>query len=581
MNALAAKWGSVLDTMHLQIYPPAMALRTNPPSRISPTVSAAGLLLLAGLAGCGGGDNTKPIDDGLDSGEISTTVEVNDFELTLRILLPLNQGNLFDDVARLDVVILQDGAEVERTSLEALQRGEVERAGEGLPSLDGAVVALEGFDAEGALNAFGESAPLYAEQGASEASIFMARVDSFGWLYNLTTGSVGSALVADGQGDLLLFGGAPDGRPNERQTMLGTPSVRRLDLNQTGGGLEFATVGSMPTFMEDPEHGRAGHTATRMGGTHDDRDLILVAGGSTSLWDTTQVTDHAFLWDPSSDTVAHELTLSHPLNRHLAVADAAGNVVLSGGTTSADTNNTYSAHRAIQFYNAATRSVTTLVVPSEESQWIHHGVAAFGERGVLLCGGFKFLGDNPDFEDLDGCAVVSTAGTYTPRAETGIALPEARFHHGMIGLGDGRVLVAGGASYDDGAVTVSNLAWVLDPSDNSWTSVGPMHLGRALHAMTLLPDGRVLVAGGVTSLAEHWWNGGAAVSCAEIFNPDLGDFVEVGSCTSGSGDGGLPTQVAIPAIATEPTRGMAVVVGGLGTENEGSDGVSIYLSSPR
>ena len=49
---------------------------------------------------------------------------------------------------------------------------------------------------------------------------------------------------------------------------------------------------------DDP--GRAAHTATRLGGTHDNRDLILVAGGSTDFYDTSQVTDQAFLWDPTT-----------------------------------------------------------------------------------------------------------------------------------------------------------------------------------------------------------------------------------------------------------------------------------------
>ena len=537
------------------------------------------LVAVGAWVGACGGDPAKPppVAEASDSGEVATTIEVHDFELTMRIVLPLNQGNLFDDVARLDIVVVQDGTEVDRFSLEDLQRGEVGRANDGLAPLDGAVIMLEGFDATGALLAYGESLPVDADSGPAEASIFVARVDAIGWLYNLTTGLVGAALVPDGQGDMLLFGGSPEGRPDERLTKLGSPSVRRLNLNQADGGLEFATVGSMPTFMDDPEHGRAGHTATLLGGTHDDRGLILVAGGSTSLWDSTQVTAHAFLWDPTTDSVVHELDISTPMNRHLAVADSAGNVVLTGGTTTGNDNNSYASHRAMVFYNGAARTTSTVVLPSEEKRWIHHGAAVFGDRGVLMCGGFKFPGDDPDYETLDSCSIMSTAGVYTPRVDSGITLPAPRFHHGMIGLADGSVLVAGGALYVDGEITVSNEAWVLDPTGTEWTPVGPMHLGRALHGMTLLPDGRVLVVGGVTGLAQHWWDGAEAISCAEVFNPELGDFVEVGSCTATSADGGLPAQVAIPAIATEPTRGMAVVVGGLATENEGSDGVSIYL----
>jgi hypothetical protein len=534
---------------------------------------------MGGALGCSEPEG-KPNPADSDSGEVATTVEVADFELTLRIVLPLNQGNLFDSVEQLDIIVSQDGTEVDRFSLAELQRGDIDRANEGLPELDGAVIALEGFAADGSLVAVGKSGPLDAASGPSEAHIFVARVESFGWLYNLSSPTVGAPLVADGKGSLFLFGGASDGRPSERLTFLGSPSIRRLNLNQADDGLEFSTIGDMPSFTDtDTEgSGRAGHSATRLGGTHDDSDFVFVAGGSTSLWDATEVTDHAFLWDPATESVVEEFTLQNPVSRHIAVADLAGNVVISGGTTRARSNNSYYAHRVMMFYNGTSREASLVVIPSEEEDWVHHGAAVFGERGVLMCGGFRFEGDGVDYGALDGCGIMSTNGTYTGQAESGIALPSPRFHHAMVGLADGSVLVTGGASYDSGVYSVSNDAWILDPSGTIWTPVGPMHLARALHAMTLLPDGRVLVAGGATGLTDHWWDGETAVSCAEIFNPELGDFVEVGTCASASADGNLPGPVTIPAIATEPTRGMAVVVGGMDTENLGSVGVSVYLA---
>jgi len=521
----------------------------------------------------GGGSTTTEPDD---SGDAGTTVDVIVFELTLRIVLPLNQGNLFDDVAQLDVVVNQAGAEVARYSMDALQRGEVGRGGEGLPELEDATIVLEGFDAAGTLVAFGESAPVTILDGEeAEAHIFVARTDAFGWLYNLTSGAFGTAVVADGTGDLLMFGGTALLRRGDSVYGQAYSSVRRLDLTRAEDGLAFSTVGSMPTFSTTlSDHGRAGHSATRLGGTHDNRDLILVAGGSTDFWDHTEVTTHAFLWDPTTDTVVDEdIALVEPTSHHLAVADSAGNVVLSGGSSRYADNNTYSTHRVIHFFDGTTFEMQRLVQPSEEDNWINHGAARFGDRGVLLCGGIRFADDLA----TDVCGVVSTSGGYTGQAESGITLPSPVFHHSMVGLADGSVLVTGGATTDGTTFTTTNEAWLLDPTGTTWTSVGPMHMNRALHAMTLLPDGRVLVVGGLASLGSMFWEGDAAVACAEVFNPELQDFTEVGSCTVDSADGALPGPVAIPAVTTDPARGIAVVVGGLNRSNEGGTGVAIYM----
>ena len=537
--------------------------------------------LLSPLVGCGGGDDPSTSDTkDEDTGDAGTTVDVTLFELTVRIVLPLNQGSLFDDVDQLDIVVSQAGAEVGRYSLDALARGEVGRGGDDLPELDGATITLEGFDAAGTMVAYGESAPVSIVDGeTADAHVFVARTDAFGWLYNLASGALATAVVADGTGDLLMFGGTATERGTDSVVGGAHSSVRRLDLGLAEEGLAFNTVGTMPTFSDVlDEHGRAGHTATRLGGTHDYADYILVAGGSTDFWDQTQVTDHAFLWDPATDSVVDtSLALVTPMSRHVAVADAAGNVVLSGGSTRASSNNSYTALRVMTFFNGTSLEMDAIPPPSGDRTWIHHAAARFGDRGVLLCGGYSFAGDGDEAEILDVCGVVSTSGAYTAQAESGITLPAPVLHHSMVGLADGSVLVTGGLTSTEGVLTVTNFAAVLDPTGTTWTEVGPMHMNRALHAMTLLPDGRVLVVGGVTEMSEHWWDGATAVACAELFNPELGDFTEVGSCTADAPDGDLPGPAAMPAVATDPVRGLAVVVGGRDRANDGATGVSVFM----
>ncbi|MGH2771546.1 MAG: Kelch repeat-containing protein [Actinomycetota bacterium] len=93
----------------------------------------------------------------------------------------------------------------------------------------------------------------------------------------------------------------------------------------------------------------------------------------------------------------------------------------------------------------------------------------------------------------------SAAGSTGPRGETGAHLEAAqpgsgRMHHTATLLKDGRVLVAGGHTAGHGQG--DDDAWLYDPSKNSWTQTGSFATGRRSHAAVLLSDGKVLVTGG-------------------------------------------------------------------------------------
>ena len=73
-------------------------------------------------------------------------------------------------------------------------------------------------------------------------------------------------------------------------------------------------------------------------------------------------------------------------------------------------------------------------------------------------------------------------------------------------LPSGKVLVAGGNN-----TSVLNSAEVYDPATGTWTATGSMLMPRSRHTATLLPSGEVVVAGGVR-------NGGALRS-TELYDP--------------------------------------------------------------
>jgi hypothetical protein len=109
--------------------------------------------------------------------------------------------------------------------------------------------------------------------------------------------------------------------------------------------------------------------------------------------------------------------------------------------------------------------------------------------------------------------------------DTGSVTTTGASQPGLIGaavapLPGGRVLVAGGyLASSTGQKTAS--AQIFDPSSGSWTATGSLSTARQQPAAAPLPDGRVLVAGGVDAT-------GHASSTAEIFDPATGSFSPTG-----------------------------------------------------
>ena len=99
---------------------------------------------------------------------------------------------------------------------------------------------------------------------------------------------------------------------------------------------------------------------------------------------------------------------------------------------------------------------------------------------------------------LQECSFAS-AELYDPDSDTWTAtesMNEARAYIAVVLLGDGTVLVAGGAVADELGLEYLFSAELYDPARGFWVATAPMEAARArIASYTLLANGKVLVVG--------------------------------------------------------------------------------------
>lgn len=94
-------------------------------------------------------------------------------------------------------------------------------------------------------------------------------------------------------------------------------------------------------------------------------------------------------------------------------------------------------------------------------------------------------------------------------------------------LPDGKVLIAGGSVVPVSQVLAS--AELYDPSTHKFTRTGPMATARSNAAATLLADGRVLIVGGDGCRNLATCHEPDSLKSAELYDPTTGKFTPTGS----------------------------------------------------
>ena len=150
----------------------------------------------------------------------------------------------------------------------------------------------------------------------------------------------------------------------------------------------------------------------------------------------------------------------------------------------------------------------------------------------------------------EGTAVYASTELWDPATHAftpGPAMSVARELHRSVTLADGRILVAGGTSGSSGAYPLDS-AEIYDPASGAWSATGSMTTSRNVFGMVLLPDHRVLVAGGSQG-ADH---GYASIADCEVWDPATGTWSTVPS---------MSARREYPAIAVLHD-GRVIVAGG-------------------
>lgn len=133
------------------------------------------------------------------------------------------------------------------------------------------------------------------------------------------------------------------------------------------------------------------------------------------------------------------------------------------------------------------------------------------------------------------------------------SLLKARSQHSATLLPNGKVLIAGGYNETpplapEGSMLVSSELY--DPTTGTFSSTGSLHHGRYNHAGVLLPGGKVLVYGGTTWLQYP----------AEIYDPMVGTFTETTMTPLGFGtpllNGKLLFNSSSGAFIYDPLTGL-------------------------
>jgi hypothetical protein len=229
---------------------------------------------------------------------------------------------------------------------------------------------------------------------------------------------------------------------------------------------------------------RVGHTATLLL-----NGKVLICGGADRADSLGTVLDSAELYDPITETFAPAANMTSPRWHHSATLLPDGRVLIAGGTINPNAGGaSNSVLSSSEIYDPVAGTFTAGSNMNAARMW--HTATLLDNGNVLIAGGYGgSQGVGPDVRWASAELYDPSTATFS---RTG-GMTTERFNHRASLLPEGRVLIAGGAGRIDGPIP-----WVelYDPKSGVFSLAGATGsvdtVGPAI--VSLLPTGDVLMA---------------------------------------------------------------------------------------
>jgi hypothetical protein len=289
----------------------------------------------------------------------------------------------------------------------------------------------------------------------------------------------------------------------------------------TGSSILYVTdVVPTTSVMHTP---RLNHTATLL-----DNGKVLIAGGADYTTTAIITTATAELYDPTTGTFNYttdasstQTNMANPRQSHTASLLPTGTVLIAGGGYYQPGTLTILSGAEIYDPNSGTFSSTASLNQARDT----HAATVLSDGTVLVTGGHYYTGTGATLTEV----VLNSAEVYNSASQSWTTLTNpmvyARLSHTSTLLPSGKVLIAGGTV----GGFPSNTAEIYDPVAGTFTAVpGGMAYARQGHTATLMDNGVVLIAGGVqgvqTSPADPY--------SAELYDPQNNTFTKAADMTA-------------------------------------------------